>query len=126
MQEIEFRAKGLLKDRWYYGFFVKGESPLNNFIINMNEQVMDKGHLIDEDTLGQYTGRKDKNDKKIFDGDIICFNDKNLPLIVQWYEYKWVLTEPIDNRTKIDFMDNLAKECEIIGNIYDNLELLGV
>jgi uncharacterized phage protein (TIGR01671 family) len=76
------------------------------------------------DTVGQYTGLTDKNDKKIFEGDIVRGND-NLEMDLEVSGY-------IDHQNGSfvivgDFMTHyrwLDYEVEVIGNIHDNPELL--
>jgi len=78
--------------------------------------------------LMQYTGLKDKNGKEIYEGDII----KNIDGYVHWgkYEdgeyvynvYTWVLNK---YGTVLSEMVLTYKNVEVIGNIYENPELLG-
>jgi hypothetical protein len=67
--------------------------------------------------LMQYTGLKDKNGKEIYEGDIL----KTLTGIceVVWNEYKWGV-----NYHKAFADWSFEGECEIIGNVYENPELL--
>jgi len=70
---------------------------------------------------GQYTGLKDKNGKEIFDGDIVDINGcKNR--VVEWDE-DWCGFYLSRELNPVGYF--LSEEYEIIGNIYENPELLG-
>ena len=72
-------------------------------------------------TLLQYTGLKDKNGKEIFDGDIVDINGcKNR--VVEWDE-DWCGFYLSRELNPVGYF--LSEEYEIIGNIYENPELLG-
>lgn len=96
---------------------------------NGDYSVIYSGHPVEKftvytDTIGQFTGLTDKNDKKIFEGDIVKGKD-NLEKSLEVYGY-------IDHKYGSfvivgDFMTHyrwLDYEVEVIGNIYDNPELL--
>lgn len=80
---------------------------------------------IDEIVLMQSTGLKDKNDKEIFEGDIVQFFDSLYTVFYNISEGSYQL-EPHDERWVVDYMSNFSSEetFEIIGNIYENPELL--
>ncbi|HAC0038499.1 TPA_asm: hypothetical protein GYX19_15180 [Listeria monocytogenes] len=131
MREIEFRGKRIDNGEWVYGNLMqfedsatfifaderKGASTLTyaHFIIN-------NMHAIDEKTLGQYTGLKDKNGKKIFEWDIGWDEHNECYGIVKFEDAKFLyLWENI-----AEDLWEVADGIEICGNIHENLDLLEV
>lgn len=81
---------------------------------------------IDINTLCQYTGLTDKNGKKIWENDIVR-NEKGDIGVVQWFEEHAAFM--IWNKTKncvCYLAENDFSKIEVIGNIFDNLDLLEV
>ncbi|EAD2035356.1 hypothetical protein NXI46_001828 [Listeria monocytogenes] len=135
MREIEFRGKRIDNGEWVYGNLMqfedsatfifaderKGASTLTyaHFIIN-------NMHAIDEKTLGQYTGLKDKNGKKIFEGDIVnCkFFDRmvgDIAGVINFIDCVWAVSD-FKNKRLYQLID--VDNIEIIGNIHENPDLL--
>ena len=77
---------------------------------------------VDENTVGQYTGLKDKNGTKIFEGDIILLRSDEEPYQVVFDESCFHVYDSSVCYVMNNFYDY---EMEVIGNIYDNPELLG-
>lgn len=132
MRDILFRGKRLNNGEWVYGFYChvpRGRLDRDEHLIQtvMKSGKMGMLHCVDPSTVGQYTGLKDKNGERIWEGDVvrcgtgrICkvtffispgFSGFDLVPVVGFYApppNKWLL-----------FADT-----EIIGNIHDNTELL--
>ena len=146
MREIKFRAKDTLERNWYVGSYMFTNDNTNNpfrsgpfkeshRIIFYSSCDWNMGGWndveIDPSTLGQYTGLKDKNGKEIYEGDIIRSFDSNGEAILHcivWEEARFVaLFKGRYFRSKCflkqDWLDEFEKE--VIGNIYDNKNLLG-
>ena len=73
------------------------------------------GWEVDPATIGQYTGLKDKNGKKIFEGDIVKFDKKYYEVKYEMGQFFFGINMPIAYK---------RFEIEVIGNIHDNPELL--
>ena len=127
MREIIFRGKTSDANKWIEGYlFVSQEG--GHYIVDTNNDG-DNGIpvrliLVNPETVGQYTGLTDENGKKIFEGDIVKIYDglgrcEGIGKI-QWNELflAWHTGE-----CKSMFGNYIASY-EIIGNIYDNPELL--
>lgn len=118
-REIKFRGKDILHKSWQYGSLAKDEPQKSYYIID-NEYG--RGIDVDENTIGQYTGLSDKNGKEIYEGDILKGTFYGFPMP----EYDYVFQIYWDEKEK-GFMANYFEpsECEVIGNIYEDSELLG-
>ena len=139
MREILFRGKKVHSDKWLYGVPVKGtEKDVNEMIMIANvfdqEGYCCRGCNLDPvipETIGQYTGLTDKNGKKIFEGDRVkCNGDFGLGTIVyNSGSFAVEYDKPIKEEWRGTLLfclinENGILECEVIGNIHDNPELL--
>lgn len=131
-REIKFRGKSI--DEWVYGMLCKvneGDTE-HGEPIKYKIQTDEKEYgeyvncfITDENTIGQYTGLHDKNGKEIYKGDIvkIKYRDEDIGKVI--YEHNGFsidVTNMNKNYGRVSFVNNFI---EVIGNIYENPELLG-
>ena len=74
--------------------------------------------------LMQYTELKDKNEKEIYEGDIVILHNGKYKVIFNTEEARFVLRDD-EFEMNIPFTNNNNERMEIVGNIYENPELLG-
>ena len=145
MREILFRGKCRETKRWYYGQYIKlhkttycfeeyKDNDIDQIVFEeMTDWNLPNRHLrvdVIPETIGQFTGLIDKNGKKIFEGDIVQGT-----ITSQWSK-SVIRCEVVYIRDcfislEIDKMGRqwthkllFAKDIQVIGNIYDNQELL--
>lgn len=128
-----FRAKHIhaipgnehLNGRW-----VKGYLSDKDYIYDTS---LNGEFLVDENTICQYTGLTDKNGRKIWEGDIIKYHFGEVYALVKFGEYRSCFECHVgfyvDWDEKHDFRKDLGYwikmvDAEVVGNIYDNPELL--
>lgn len=120
MREITFRAKSKDDGEWLFGDLLYDQ--YQSFIVTAYDRQTIE---VEEETVGQYTGRKDKNGKAIYDGDLLMCQDDTVPYQVHWddgdcqFRFKY-LRFPDD----IDISARNSGEFVVVGNIFENPELL--
>ena len=117
MREILFRGKRVDNGEWVEGLIARiGEMGISNIV----EKQFDILVPVKTETVGQYTGLTDKNGKKIFENDIMTDNytDRNVKIIFKCGEFFG------DGGTYGKIINSLSINDEVIGNIFDNSELL--
>ena len=121
-REILFRGKQINTGEWFFGNLFDKDTKGRTHITTTNRGCLN----IDPETVGQFTGRYDKNDKEIFERDIVV--NKNI------HGKKWI----VEYRTDSEYVGFVLKEIgtngislftswndiEVIGNIHDNKEPL--
>lgn len=132
MREILFKAKRLDNGEWVEGlpgYDIDGKiTELEVYKSFCNCQT----HVIDPDTICQYTGLTDKNGKKIWENDI-CDRKEKYPEIVVFNEGDWQLDysyvfgkEIHSDACNLGFYVCERNCVEVVGNIFDNADLLEV
>jgi hypothetical protein len=127
MRDIEFRGKQTDNGEWVYGVPTKdgrGEMVMVENIFECEEYNCRGANClyVDENTVGQYTGLKDKNGTKIFEGDIVLLKGYEEPYQVVFDESCFLVYSDSVRYAMDNFYDY---EIEVVGNIYDNPELSG-
>ena len=136
-REILFRAKSTDKGKWLYGdlyrdYIPESEIPYWYIYIKTKDQGTIPENVIPE-TAGQYTGFKDRNENKIFEGDILkhtCQIDGEQieqNYLVKFTDGAFRLFQRIDDPWSLDLLNRETLEFEhyvVIGNIHDNKELM--
>lgn len=145
MREILFRGKRVDNGEWVYGYLHQDTISSSNgtylaLVISEHTDVLFGGvwYEVIPETVGQYTGLTDKNDTKIFDGDIVTAPYLDPIFSSPWnkgnptentvvkYDNGMFYIEYIESKRKITLFGLLdgEKEAKIIGNIHDNPALI--
>ena len=154
-REIKFRGKMIPENEWIFGTILRipaspvcfGKSETDKYYIQFPDpRYMPDWNMpykmvqgeVNPDTIGQYTGLHDKNGKEIYEGDIVLYQDWEMAYegggndsfinkgLVEYCEDNFCFN--VTERQTVDLADVLYKDnedLEVIGNIYDNPELLG-
>lgn len=137
MREILFRGKRT--DKWNRGEWAEGYLDVFEgtpfMLINHDDPYALHRAEVDPDTVGQYTGRKDKNGKRVFEGDILrlftiwadgTVEPVDVPVIVQFCENDQCYVLTTKQGSHYDDFGNYGRHeyYEVIGNIHDNPELM--
>lgn len=127
MREIEFRGKKLYNGEWVYGV------PFEDFDGNMLIGNYGSKVKVIPDTISEFTGLEDKNGTRIYEGDIIRTKafGKNIKTGVNCADYdifqvtfKRSGFHLENNEREFSLSVTSTSYYEIIGNIFDNPELL--
>lgn len=150
MREILFRGKRVDNGEWVYGFLFQykagqvgiGKAQMTTEVTYSEPEYNDFEHInvwslycpkVIPETVGQYTGLTDKNGTKIFEGDIVTTDIARPYLIVEFRDGCFMFNCNDGDKDYYDIMlpildeqQTVYKHGEVIGNIHDNPELLGV
>ena len=129
-KEILFRGKRVDNNEWVFGDLIASKNKYyihpqgNSFQVDGVLSRLIVLHEVKSETVGQYTGLTDKNGNKIFEGDIVkCLSLENGYVNKEVYyaedRARFVLGSL---GSDYDFEEYI--NVEVIGNIYDNPELL--
>lgn len=129
MREIKFRAKSKKTGEWLYGDLLHNRGAVFIAPVDVENPLMADDYEIDESTIGEYTGLKDDLLNEIYEGDILKVTCYNAKLIVK--SVNAIVTFDcgtfrlkLGNRNAMLLDTYVDNGIELVGNIYDNKELL--
>jgi hypothetical protein len=142
MRTIKFRGQRIDNGEWVYGYLYQLPLPtgVGCMILTTNNTHEDNSiepeyHLaftlwvdlfpVKPETVGQYTEQKDKNSQEIYDGDVLRNIDGLKRVGNEWIDNVHIIpVEYKEARFNISCLSKVLEYTEVIGNIYDNPELL--
>lgn len=120
-----YKAKRLDNREWVVGFYTyiyKKHYIYTGQIISGGLYDIAERFEVDPSTICQCTGLKDKNNKLIWENDIVKINNSKLNTLITFRDFEVICTIPSEKYYKHRLEYDI--EYEVVGNIFDNPELL--
>ena len=143
MRDILFTGKRIDNGKWVEGYLGVFGDTTQIFVPFTDEEIKENQghflsaingvwHIVDPETVGQYTGLTDKNGTKIFEGHILADNpDGSITNVFEIFWDEELAGFMLDDGLNLYCTNEWLKSnesnqilLEVIGNIYDNPELL--
>jgi len=125
MKEIKFRGYNKNLKRFIYGTNLIGNSAIENGLYTLSDvwKLIETGAF---EYAGQYTGRKDRNGVEMYEGDLVNVWDGKVYWDTSAACFRVEMTK--HGYTEYEHLYKIlnAYEIEVIGNIYENPELVRV
>lgn len=126
MREIKFRGKSKKDGKWLYGDLLRNVdgdfAVVQPFGIHLNNYC--EPYEVDPDTIGQFTGLKDRDGTDVWEGDLLRTPEGDI-MIVEWEDAQIITrcVRPHNPRYK-NSLTFAYPVSVVIGNIHDSPELL--
>ena len=123
------KAKRVDNKKWIQGYLFEfwGKSHILWGMVNDCPDMVE----VDPSTICQCTGLRDKADKLIWENDVVTYTDELVNKVkidkIGWNETHAAFTRLHKSQMGLQYLyinESIAKKCEVIGNIFDNPELL--
>ena len=125
-------AEAFVEDEWKYGYLIEDEgySFIINQVIEANEQYITIGswYPVIPETVSQSTGLYDRNDKEIFEGDILGIEtiDEIVKVNVFWDDkhalFMFKSEKYNESEALAELVEDNAYPFEVIGNVWEDVE----
>lgn len=124
MRDIKFRGRRLSDGQWVYGYYYHVGTPYPAIVYATKEGLCGED-TVTPDTVGQYTGLRDRNGKEIYEGDICSGGMLRCNGGYSTYTDKATVSfqDGIFKLGSISLI-SFASQTEVIGNVHENPELL--
>ena len=124
MRDIQFRGKRIDNGEWVFGDYSRYSKDQSIIMVDLLEQ---EDYWVASETVGQYTGLKDKYGVEIYEGDIL--EGFSVYPTKDTFQSKTLGNVYYSNRGTWDccsfLLGDINEQMEVIGNIYNNPELMG-
>lgn len=131
MRTIKFRGKRVNGGEWVSCMTISHGTIKRKMYKVFFEVEPDKWVGVIPETVGQFTGKTDKNDREIYENDIIRVHsskeDRDFNIVIKWSNdaMAFMACYVDGNQSPFSWFSNLLPcELEVIGNVFDNPELL--
>lgn len=131
MRTIKFRGKTRENGKWYYGSLVYSDEINAAIYFQIGRglvKTMDWVY-VNQETVGQFSGLYDCDGKEIFEGDILKWSNGRMYVVKFWDGMFYASVKECNDGIFGGFPLHALTvhedgKCKIVGNIYDNPELL--
>lgn len=132
MREIKFRAWDKELNRMIFQHDMNGTLENKEYLFSLNKDNVEllyydkdySAYVKHEAEIMQYTGIKDKNGKEIYEGDVVRFRNKYISKVEHLNTQGFMIRFKLAGIYHCINIFSTYSDIEIIGNIYENEDLL--